>query len=245
MDWAFTAGHDSLMAPLHRDAQIAVVGDHDPSYLTHRLTDEAFSDLGADIEWLATPRMLDDPSVLGAYGGCLMAPGTPYASMDGALEAIRYAREHDLALLGTCGGFQHIVIEVARHLAGIAGADHAETNPGAADLVCVPLACSLVGQRQPVRLERASAAGAIYGVEETVEAFFCNFGLNDACRPALEAAGLRFSGFDANGEPRVLELPGHRFFMATLYVPQATSTRERPHPLLSTFVTASTQTARA
>ncbi len=237
------ARHDGPTTPEHRDARIAIVGDHNPSYLTHRLTDQAFADLGVDVEWLPTPRVLGDPSILGAYGGCLMAPGTPYASIEGAFEAIRYAREHDLALLGTCGGFQHVLIEFARHVVGIEGADHAETNPGAADLVCVPLARSLVRQRQPVRIELASAAGAAYGVEETVEAFFCNFGLNDAYRPTLEAAGLRFSGFDANGEPRVLELPGHRFFIATLYVPQATSTREHPHPLIRAFVSASTHEA--
>ena len=231
------------MASRYPRSPIAVVGDHDPSYLTHRLTDEAFADLHAEIEWLPTPVVLKDPSALAAFGGCLMAPGTPYVSMEGAIEAIRYAREHNLPLLGTCGGFQHMLIEFARNVAGIEGADHAETSPNAANLVCVPLACSLVGQRQPVRVETASAVGAIYDTEETVEAFFCNFGLNNAYRPALEAAGLRFSGFDAQGEPRVLELPGHRFFIATLYVPQATSTRERAHPLLGAFVTASTRTS--
>lgn len=141
-----------------------------------------------ELEWVPTPVALEDPAMLGAYGGCLMAPGTPYASMAGALEAIRYAREHDLALPGTCGGFQHVVIEIARNLAGIAGADHAEMNPDASELVCVPLDCSLVGQQHTVRIEPGTRAAAIYGTGESIEPFFCNFGLNDAYRPALEVA---------------------------------------------------------
>src|ERR1017187_9913031 len=143
-----------------------------------------------------------------------MAPGPPHESMDGALQAVGDAREHDMALLGTCGGFQHVLIEYARNVAGIVGADHAETNPDADDLVCVPLTCSLVGQRHPVRIVAATLAAAVYGADETVEPFFCNFGLNGSYRPALESAGMLFSGSDAEGEPRILELPGHRFFMA-------------------------------
>ncbi len=223
-------------------ASIAIVGDRNPSYLTHTLTEEAFSDLGVRFEWVPTPVVLEDPTLLGAYGGCLMAPGTPYASMSGALEAIRYAREHDLALLGTCGGFQHVLIEIARNLAAIAGADHAEVNPDASELVCVPLTCSLVGQQHPVRIEPGTRAAAIYGTGESIEPFFCNFGLNDAYRPALEAAGVCYSGFDAGGEPRILELPDHRFFLATLYVPQASSRKAHPHPVLNAFVDAAAAT---
>jgi CTP synthase (UTP-ammonia lyase) len=225
------------------DVLIAVVGDHSPAYLTHALTDEAFSDLGVRIEWVPTPTVLQDPSVLGSYGGCLMAPGTPYTSMEGALEAVRYARTHDLPLLGTCGGFQHMLVEYARNVAGITDADHAEMNPQAANLVCVPLSCSLVGQQHAVRIEAGSFAAAVYGTSESVEPFYCSFGLNDAFRPALEAAGLRFSGFGASGEPRVLELPGHRFFLGTLYVPQAASRRGRPHPVLNAFIQACARTA--
>ena len=239
MDETVAMHHSWCMARNAQAPTIAIVGDHNPSYLTHALTDQAFSDLGAPFEWVPTPRVLESPGVLGAYGGILMAPGTPYESMDGALEAVRYAREHDVALLGTCGGFQHVLIEFARNVAGIVGADHAETNPDADELVCVPLTCSLVGQRHPVRIVAATLAAAVYGADETVEPFFCNFGLNGSYRPALEAAGMVFSGSDAEGEPRILELHGERFFLATLYVPQAASTKENPHPVLTAFIQAS------
>jgi CTP synthase (UTP-ammonia lyase) len=145
--------------------QIAIAGDRNPASITHRATDAAFAALGAEARWLPTPSLRADPGQLAGHGGVLVAPGSPYASMDGALEAIRYAREHGLPLLGTCGGFQHVVVEIARNVLGIAAADHAETNPGAADLVVMPLACSLAGQRQPVVIERGTVAHALYGVE--------------------------------------------------------------------------------
>ncbi len=58
-----------------------------------------------------------------------MAPGSPYKNMDNTLWTIRYAREHDIPLLGTCGGFQHVIIEIARNVLGIEDAEHAEYDP--------------------------------------------------------------------------------------------------------------------
>ena len=63
---------------------------------------------------------------LAAYAGWWIAPGSPYRSMNGALRIIRYAREHDVPLLGTCGGYQHVVLEYARNVLGFADAAHAE-----------------------------------------------------------------------------------------------------------------------
>ena len=217
---------------------IAIVGDHNPDNRTHVATDSAFAQLGVDARWVPTPAVGDDPSLLADYDGVLVAPGSPYVSMEGALSAIRYAREHDLPLVGTCGGFQHVVIEFARNVAGIRDADHAETNPQASELVCVPLACSLVGQQHQVLIEPSTLAAKLYQVVETVEPFFCSFGLNPSYQGALEHAGMTFTGFDKNREPRILELPKHRFFLATLYVPQAADRGPRPHPLLVGFVDA-------
>jgi CTP synthase (UTP-ammonia lyase) len=218
---------------------IAIATDYDSTRPTHRFTARAFADLGVAVDWLPSADLARDPAPLAGYGGVLLAPGPPGAGLDGALTAARYARETGLPLLGTCGGFQHVLIEFARNAAGIAGAAHAELDPAAASPVCVPLACSLSGTRAPVHLRPGTLAAAVYrGAETTVEPFFCAYGLNRDFEPALTAAGLRFSGFDANGEPRVLELPGHPFFLATLYVPQAASEKDAPHPVLSAFTAA-------
>ena len=65
-----------------------------------------------------------------------------------------------------------------------------------------------------------------------------NYGINPDYRRALEAAGLRVSGVGAEGEIRIVELPSHRFFLATLFLPQTRSTATRPHPLLAAFAAA-------
>lgn len=219
---------------------IAIVGDHSPANVTHAATDTAFARLGAQTRWIPTPSVHARPSALAGYGGLMIAPGGPYLSMDGALEAIRYARENDVPLLGTCAGFQHILVEYARDVLGIAGAAHAEVDPDAAELVCVPLTCSLAGQQRLVQIVPGTFAASIYQSATSIEPFYCNFGLSPSYRQPLERAGLRFSGFDDDGEPRILELPGHRFFLGTLFVPQAAPDHSRPHPVLAAFLAAST-----
>jgi len=84
----------------------------------------------------------------------------------------------------------------------------------------------------------------MYGTDQAVEPFFCSYGLNPEFRPRLEAQGLVVSGFDLNGEVRILEYPRHPFFIGTLYVPQARSTQENPHPLLRGFAAAASERAR-
>jgi CTP synthase (UTP-ammonia lyase) len=123
-----------------------------------------------------------------------------------------------------------------------AGADHAEEHPDAEELVVVPLACSLAGQEHPVRVVPGTQAGALYAASESVEPFFCSFGLDPRYLAPLERAGLRFSRFDAAGEARILELPGHPFVLGTLFVPQA-NPRRSPHPLLAGLVAAAGQRA--
>lgn len=218
---------------------IGIVGDHNPGNVTHTATDLAFARLGAETRWIPTPSAEAGSSALTGYDGLMISPGGPYLSMDGALAAIRYARDNDVPLLGTCAGFQHVLVEYARDVLGIAGAAHAEVDPEAAELICVPLTCSLVGQERLVRIEPGTFAASIYQSAESVEPFYCTFGLNPAYRQPLEQAGLRFSGFDDDGEPRILELPGHRFFLGTLFVPQAARNPVSPHPVLTAFLAAS------
>jgi CTP synthase (UTP-ammonia lyase) len=211
---------------------LAVVGDYGPERVTHKATQDALTAAGARFEWLATEDAERvDEKELALYAGFLVAPGSPYRSMAGALRAIRVARERGIPLLGTCGGFQHIVLEVVRNVLGETGAEHAETSPDAPRLAVTPLACSLDGTDGEVRLAPGSRVAELYGAERTVEPFFCSYGLNPDYREPLEAAGLRVSGWDADGEPRVVELAGHPFFVGTLYVPQARSDGAG-HPLV-------------
>ena len=85
---------------------------------------------------------------------------------------------------------------------------------------------------------RGTRASALYGVTETTEDFFCNYGVNPDYHRRLEAGGLRVSGLGGAGEVRIVELPDHPFFLATLFLPQARSTAASPHPLLAGYAAA-------
>jgi CTP synthase (UTP-ammonia lyase) len=215
-----------------------VIGDFDPRNPTHVATTDELVAAGAECEWIATPHLGDPAATLAGRDGVLVSPGSPYASMDGALAAIRHAREDGIPLVGTCGGFQHLIVEIARDVLGIRDAEHAETSPDAPVLAVTPLACSLAGQRHPVHLDAGTRAAALYGDAAVVEPFFCSYGLNPQLEPALAAAGLRVTGRDAGGSARIVELDAHPFCIATLFVFQARAEHTPPHPLTAAFVAA-------
>jgi CTP synthase (UTP-ammonia lyase) len=232
-----------------RPVSIGVIGDYDPGFPPHPATNEglrhAATSLGAavDVEWLATSSLEDaDPGqIAAAHDGLWCAPGSPYRSLGGALRAIRLARESEIPFLGTCGGFQHAVIEYARNVLGFEDAQHAEYDPYASRLFISALSCSLAGQTMEVKLASDSDAAGFYGRTEVVERYYCDFGLNPAHQGRLDDGGLRVVGTDQDGEARVLELPGHRFYVATLFVPQLSSSPDSPHPLIAGFLQAAMQ----
>ena len=223
---------------------IGVIGEYDPGNETHVATDDALGHsalrLGTqvDVEWVSTADVGEAADSLGAFEGLLIAPGSPYRSQDGALAAITHARTAGVPLLGTCGGFQHLVIEFARNAAGIAGAQHEESHPDAPELMVSLLACSLVGEVMAVEVRPGTRAGDAYAEASVTERYYCRFGLNPAYVDDLVAAGLVVSGTDQDGEVRIVELAGHPFFLGTLFVPQARSTILHPHPLVTAFVDA-------
>jgi CTP synthase (UTP-ammonia lyase) len=159
--------------------------------------------------------------------------------MDGALLAIRFAREHGVPFLGTCGGFQHAVIEYTRHVLGLKDADHAESNPDATLPIMVPLTCSLAGEEGAITLAAGSRAHAIYGRDQVIERYHCRFGLNPGYRSLFEQGQLQITGVDsADGEVRVVELAGHPFFVATLFQPERSAFERCAHPLITAYVRA-------
>jgi CTP synthase len=223
--------------------KLALVGDYNPQITAHaaipRALELACAATGSALEWtwIGSEKITGAGDVAG-FSGVWVVPGSPYKNMDGALLAIRHAREQGLPFLGTCGGFQHAVIEVARNVAGISTADHAETNEAGADLVVTPLACALVEKSGDISFTPGSRLHAIFGGRVAHEGYHCSYGVNPVYRAALEAAGLRFTGFDAAGGIRAAELPSHRFFMGTLFQPERSALRGGQHPLIQAFVRA-------
>ena len=226
---------------------VGIIGDRDPARSTHLATDAALAhaadEIGVSVEagWLPTDRIEGNAdAALAGFDALFCAPGSPYESLDGAIEAIRFAREGGVPFVGTCGGFQHVVIEYARNVLGFADAGHAEYDPGAPDPFVSALSCSPFGQKMKVVFEPGSKVRYFYGKAESDEEYRCNYGLDPDRRRLVERAGLRVSGVDEDGEARVLELPDHPFFIATLFVPQVGSTPGKTHPLIVSLLAAAT-----
>ncbi len=121
---------------------------------------------------------------------------------------------------------------------GIEDAEHEETSPSAPKLLINKLVCSLVGKTQAIKIVPGSLVHRAYGKEEATEQFACSYGLNPKFREQLENGRLQITGVDLDGEARVVEAAGHPFFAATLFLPQASSEPENPHPLLVAFLRA-------
>mgnify|MGYP001040865128 FL=1 len=233
---------------MRRRITVGVIGDFNPQYDSHTATNLALRhaairlEASIDVEWIPTPSLEKHvEGKIDKFDVLLCAPGSPYRSMNGALNGIRFARESNRPFLGTCGGFQHVVIEYARNVMGFVDAQHAEEKPDAPLLLVTPLSCSLVGKIEKIKISSGSRAFEIYGKGESEERFNCNFGLNPAYREMMEEAGLRASGFDQTGEVRILELPNHLFYLATLFVPQMTSSEQRPHPVICSLLEAASK----
>ena len=100
-----------------------------------------------------------------------------------------------------------------------------------------------MGREQPVTIARGTLAASLYRAGRVTEPYYCNYGLNPEYRGRLEEAGLIVSGTGADGEVRIVELATHPFFLATLFVPQARSSPEHPHPVFRGFASAASQRA--
>ncbi|MBA3790739.1 MAG: hypothetical protein M3Q54_01460 [Actinomycetota bacterium] len=225
--------------------RVGIIGDHNPGKLSHKATDVAlehaagYLSAGVEAEWLPTSSLEERAvAVVERFDALWCAPGSPYESFDGALAAIRLAREGGVPFIGTCGGFQHVVIEYARNALGFTDARHAEYEPDSAEPFVSALSCSLVGENARVTLRLDTEIHAIYGGLEVEEEFLCSFGLDPRRRELLESGGMCVSGEDETGEARIVELPDHPFYIATLFVPQMRSSPENPHPLVVAFLRA-------
>ena len=234
---------EQLSRPIEK--WIAVIGDRmegfEPQDTISGALGHAAGCLGYDppeIRWIPTDLLgAEGPGVLVGASGVWCAPGSPFRSLDGALDGIRWARESRIPFLGTCAGFQHGVLEYARNVLGRESAAHAEYGPSdESDLFIEELLCSLVGKTMYVEVVDPDLL-AIYGERHPTERYYCRFGLNPAWRSPLDHAGLLIAGVDAqDGDVRVMRLSDHPYFILTLFVPQTSSSSDRPHPLIVGFV---------
>lgn len=220
--------------------RIALVGDYNPDVTAHQAIPLAIDDAAAvldipvDYHWIATSDIhsTDD---LAEFDAIWVVPASPYKNSEGAFLAIRYARENSLPFLGTCGGFQHAMIEYARNVMGWDDAAHAETD-SEGRMVIAPLSCSLVEKKDTIELRSNTLIARAYGRDEITEGYHCNYGVSAEFAAALQDQPLRVTGWDEEGEIRAVELVTHPFFVATLFQHERNALEGRPAPLVQAFL---------
>lgn len=233
-----------------RAIRIGLIGDRNDSVPAHVAIPRALSMVSGalkcpvDFDWIPTEEISRDERI-SEFEAFWCVPASPYRSMDGALRAIKWAREQNLPFLGTCGGFQHAILEYARTVLGWSDAAHAETSPKAARPVIAPLACALVDSTDSIRFRAGSRIAAAYGRLEATEGYRCRYGLNPAFQSQLFSGQLRATAKDAAGEIRAVELEGHPFFVATLFQPERAALENQLPPLVTAFVAAAFQSKAA
>jgi CTP synthase (UTP-ammonia lyase) len=237
-----------------QSVRIGIVGDFDRGKHSHWATEAALFHAAARLEvaveprWVSTPLAAADPAAALAFAdGVWGAPGSPFVSVQGMLSAIEHVRRSNKPYLGTCAGFQCALIELTRNLLGIVDADSAENSPEGEHIVITPVQCEVPqGHSGPrlsgtarVLIEPGSVLASLCRESELHVEYFCSYEINKAYEPRWREAGVRFGARGVDGAARALELPDHRFFLASLFQPQLSSSFDRPHPLVLGFLRAS------
>jgi CTP synthase len=164
------------------------------------------------------------------------------------VEAIRYARENKVPFFGICLGLQCSVIECARNLCGLEGADSTEFNEQTPHRVIYKLrdllgVDALGGTMRlgsyPADLSPGSLARQAYGADQAVDRHRHRYEVNREFLPRLEAAGLRVTGLSPDGKfVEIIEYANHPWFLACQFHPEYKSRPLTPHPLFREFVAA-------
>ncbi|MBM4125067.1 MAG: CTP synthase [Nitrospira sp.] len=193
-----------------------------------------------EVQRTGVERMLRD------VDGILIPGGFGTRGIEGKIDTIRYARERGIPFFGLCLGMQCAVIELARHVAGLAGANSSEfdahTPHPVIDLMADQRSVNDLGGTMrlgayPCLIQEGTVAHKAYGVTEVRERHRHRYEFNNAYRERLIGHGLVLSGLSPDGRlVEIVELPEHPWFVATQFHPEFTSRPHRPHPLFSAFV---------
>ena len=255
---------EALVERIHnprRTVRIALVGKYinlPDAYLsvTQALAHAGFHH-GVDVEvvWVASGDLEENGvgSLLETVDGVLVPGGFGVRGVEGKVEAVRFAREREVPFLGICLGLQCAVVEIARNMAGLEGANSSEFDPQTP----YPVIDLLPDQRDvadmggtmrlgldPARLLKGSLAERAYDDGLVFERHRHRYEVNNRFRRRLEDAGLVVSGTSPDGRlVEIIELEDHPWFVAGQFHPEFRSRPIRPHPLFRDFVGAATALA--
>uniref|UniRef100_A0A7C4TCL2 CTP synthase n=1 Tax=candidate division WOR-3 bacterium TaxID=2052148 RepID=A0A7C4TCL2_UNCW3 len=207
------------------------------------------NDAKLKLKWIDTDRIEDDNSIanlLGQVDGILIPGGFGMRGVEGKIRFIHYARVHKKPLLGICLGMQCIVIEYARNVCGMKGANSTEFD----DATPYPVIDLLPEQEKikdmggtmrlgnwPCRLEPKTLARKAYGKDEIQERHRHRYEVNPKYIKVLSENGLIFSGKSPDGRlMEIVEIGDHPFFVGTQFHPEFTSRPLAPNPLFYLFI---------
>jgi CTP synthase len=208
-----------------------------------------------DVVWIASDDLegADLEARLGELDGILVPGGFGVRGIEGKIEAVRYAREREVPFLGICLGLQCAVIEFARNVAGLEGANSSEfesaTPYPVIDILAGQDLAAMGGTMRlgayPCRLTPGSRAHAAYGSELVFERHRHRYEVNPRFRRRLEDAGMLCSGESPDRTlVEIVELPDHPWFVTAQFHPEFKSRPDRPHPLFGDFVGAACSRGR-
>ena len=215
-----------------------------------------FSRATVNIKWVdsetVTAENVDD--LLGDVSGILVPGGFGLRGIEGKIEAIRYARTHQVPFLGLCLGMQLAIVEFARDVLGYNDAHSAELKPDTTHPV-IHIMPDQIGVEDiggtlrlgayPCVLDKDSKAYQLYGTDQISERHRHRYEVNNDYRDALTEHGMKLSGLSPDGRiVEMIEIPEHPWFLATQAHPELKSRPNRPHPLFRGFIEASLEYQR-
>ncbi|MCZ6785389.1 MAG: CTP synthase [Proteobacteria bacterium] len=200
-----------------------------------------------NIEYIDSEK-LEDPGVLAQASGILVPHGFGSRGAEGKIAAVRFARERRIPYLGICLGMQLAVVEFARNVAGLAGANSTEVNPETPHAVIdlLPEQREIADKggtmrlgNYPCVLQQGSRSREAYQTAEIQERHRHRYEFNPEYRDRLSRAGMAFAGSSPDGRlVEIIELPDHPFFVASQFHPEFRSRPFTPHPLFIAFIEA-------
>ncbi len=187
--------------------------------------------------------------------GVLVAPGFGERGIEGKIDAVKYVREQNIPFLGICLGMQMAVIEFARNILNLEGANSTEmveeTPHAVIDLMEAQKSVTHKGGTMRLgawacKLEEDSIVAEVYGTLNIEERHRHRYEFNSNFRDQIEAAGMKATGINPEtGLVEIVEIPDHPWFVGVQYHPEYKSTVSNPHPLFVAFVKAALQYAKA
>jgi CTP synthase len=258
----WTAMVNKILRPTER-VRIAIVGKYTQLSDAYTSIREALvhggiaNDVGVDVNWIPSDRFADQEQAgraLRSHHALLVPGGFGVRGVEGMVEAVRWAREHELPFFGICLGMQTAIIEFARTVCQLPETNSSEFAPECAN----PVVSLMDSQREvqdlggtmrlgayPCKLVPGSRAQQIYEADEVSERHRHRYEVNNAYRKQLTEYGLRCGGLSPDGSlVEMIELPQHPWFVGCQFHPELRSRPMRPHPLFASFIAAALQYKR-